>query len=75
MKLQTNANIPKFLQTVQKCRGAVTYVTPEGDNLDLKSALAQFVFAAVIAGESEQLHGEIEFEDMADIPSLQGYLL
>lgn len=75
MKLQPNANIPKFLQAVQRCRGSVTYVTPEGDNLDLKSALAQFVFAAVIAGESEQLHGEIKFEDTKDIPSLRGYLL
>lgn len=75
MKLDSNANIPKFLQAVQSCRGSVTYVSPDGDCLDLKSALAQFVFATVIAGEVEPPHGEIEFQEEADISALQGYLV
>lgn len=75
MKLDPNANIPRFLQTVQKCRGEVSYTTPEGDHLDLKSALAQFMFAAVIAGESRDLHGDIGLSEPEDMPILREYLL
>lgn len=75
MKLNPNANIPRFLQTVQSCRGDVHYLTPEGDDLNLKSALAQFLFAAVVAGQLEELPGEIRFQDPEDVSVLQRYLL
>lgn len=75
MKVNPNTNIPRFLQAVQTCRGDVHFTTPEGDDLNLKSALSQFVFAAVVAGQLEELHGEIQFQDPEDLPVLQGYLL
>ena len=75
MKLNPNANIPHFLQTVQSCRGDVHYLTPEGDDLNLKSALAQFLFAAVVAGQLEELPGEISLQEPDDQSVLQRYLL
>ena len=75
MKLNPSANIPHFLQAVYDCQGDVYFTTPEGDNLNLKSALSQFVFAAVIAGQLKDLHGDIQLKDERDLPILQGYLL
>ena len=75
MKINPNVNIPRFLQAVQSCRGAVRYTTPEGDDLNLKSALSQFVFAAVIAGQLEEMHGDIKFQDPEDLSVVQKFLL
>ena len=75
MKLNPSANIPHFLQTVQSCRGDVHYLTPDGDDLNLKSALAQFLFAAVVAGQLEELPGEISLQEPDDQSVLQRYLL
>lgn len=75
MKLNPNANIPHFLQAVYQCQGDVYFITPDGDNLNLKSALSQFVFAAVVAGQLKELHGNILLKDQQDPPILQDYLL
>ena len=75
MKLNPNANIARFLQTVQRCKGDVHYLTSEGDDLNLKSALAQFLFAAVVAGQLKELPGEIRFQNHEDVSVLQRYLL
>lgn len=75
MKLNPDTNIPRFLQTVQSCKGDVHYLTPEGDDLNLKSALTQFLFAAVVAGQMKELPGEISFQDPEDQSALQRYLL
>ena len=55
--------------------GDVHYLTPEGDDLNLKSALAQFLFAAVVAGQLKELPGDIRFQDPEDVSVLQRYLL
>ena len=75
MKLDPNTNIPHFLQAVYQCQGDVYFTTPDGDNLNLKSALSQFVFASVIAGQLKDLHGEVQLKDERDLPILEGYLL
>lgn len=75
MKLKPGTNIPDFLLAVQNCRGDVYFTTPEGDKLNLKSMLSQFVFAAVIAGQLGDLQGEIEMQDSSDLAALQGYLM
>ena len=75
MKIKPNANIPRFLQAVQNCQGAVRYTTPEGDDLNLKSALSQFVFAAVVAGQLEDMHGDIKFQNPEELSVVQRFLL
>ena len=75
MKIKPNANIPRFLQAVQSCQGAIRYTTPEGDDLNLKSALSQFVFAAVVAGQLEEMHGDIKLQNSEDLSVVQSFLL
>ncbi|RJW28139.1 polya polymerase [Ruthenibacterium lactatiformans] len=73
MKLNSNVNIPAFLQAVQSCKGEVCFVTEEGDILNLKSVLSQFVFTAVIAGKLQRFEGVITVQDPQDEIVLRDY--
>lgn len=73
MKLKSNIQIPAFLQAVQACKGEVNFVTAEGDNLNLKSTLSQFVFTAVIAGKLQSLQGQVILQNPDDQAILQDY--
>ena len=48
MKVQNITNIEKFFEVVDSCTGKVELVTGEGDRLNLKSKLAQYVSMANI---------------------------
>ena len=48
MKVQNINNIEKFFQVVDSCTGKVELVTGEGDRLNLKSKLSQYVSLANI---------------------------
>lgn len=75
MKLNPNINVPSFLQTVQTCIGEVHFITGEGDHLNLKSTLSQFVFAAVIAGKLQDMDCWITVSDPQDAILLQDYCI
>ena len=47
MKLKPNIDLIEFFKAVQKCPGNVLYCTDEGDRLDLKSVLSQYLLTAV----------------------------
>ena len=74
MKLTENIHIPAFLQAIQKCEADVLFITSEGDRLNLKSTLSQFVFTAVIAGTLKGLEGDIELQNQEDVVFLQEFL-
>lgn len=75
MKLNPNVNIPAFLQAVQSCKGEVCFVTQEGDILNLKSVLLQFVFTAVVAGKPQSFEGLITVQDPQDEIQLRDYCI
>lgn len=75
MKLKPNIDISRFLQDVQKCRGEVWFTTLEGDNLNLKSSLSRFVFAAAPSEQLDALNGDIRVQDRDDLPLLEAHLL
>lgn len=75
MRLNQNVNIPAFLQAVQACKGEVCFVTQEGDILNLKSVLSQFVFTAVIAGKLQSFDGFITVQDPQDEIRLRDYCI
>ncbi|MCD8160241.1 MAG: polya polymerase [Clostridiales bacterium] len=45
MKLKSNIDYKKFLASVRRCKGEVYYDTVEGDRLNLKSTLSEYLFA------------------------------
>ena len=53
MKIQNINNIDKFFQVVDSCAGKVELVTGEGDRLNLKSKLCQYVSMANIFSNGE----------------------
>lgn len=53
MKLFHVNDIQKFLSTVDKCNGKVELVTEEGDRLNLKSKLTQYVAFAKLFKDSD----------------------
>ena len=74
MKLKPNINISAFLKAVQSCRADVHFTTVEGDALNLKSTLSQFVFAAVCIEELRGLKGSVQIEDPRDEKLLAAFL-
>ena len=74
MKITNISNVEKFFQVVDSCTGKVELVTGEGDRLNLKSKLCQYVSTAsifsngdmipeleIIAYEPEDTHKLISF--------------
>ena len=72
MKIKKSADLAAFLQRAQSCRHDVYFDTAEGDHLNLKSMLSQFVFAAV-AGKLDELSYRI-VADEEDRELLSPYL-
>ena len=74
MKIQNIDNVEKFFKVVDSCKGKVELVTGEGDRLNLKSKLSQYVSLAnifsdgtideleVIAYEPEDTAKLVEFK-------------
>ena len=52
MKIQNISNVEKFFQVIDSCAGKVELVTGEGDRLNLKSKLCQYVSMAKIFSHS-----------------------
>ena len=73
MKLKKNVDILSFMDAVQKCRHDVYFDTAEGDHLDLKSTLSQFVFASAVAVKLPHLEAEIRCRK-EDLPILRPFL-
>ena len=48
MKLQKIDNVEKFFSVIDECRGRVELVSPEGDRINLKSKLAQYLSLASV---------------------------
>ena len=73
MKVQNIQDVDKFFEVIDSCEGKVELVTGEGDRLNLKSKLSQYVSLAkifsdgtiaeleIIAYEPEDTHKLFEF--------------
>lgn len=73
MKLKPNIKTPAFFEAVQACSGSVFFETEEGDNLNLKSTLAQYIFATVIAEKLQSLDGCITIQNPEDAARLHDF--
>ena len=74
MQLKLEIDLPAFLKAIQKCSGDVFFETAEGDRLDLKSILSQFVFTAAVATRLSDAPGQICC-DGQDLPLLREFLV
>jgi len=75
MKVQNIRNIDKFFATVDSCKGRVELVTGEGDRLNLKSKLSQYVSLANIFSNGEIPELEIVAYEQEDVEKLINFML
>lgn len=75
MRVQNITDIDKFFEVVDSCKGKVELVTGEGDRLNLKSKLAQYVSLANIF--SDNTIGELELlaYEPEDIDKLVNFMM
>ena len=75
MKVTNIKNIEGFFNTVDSCKGKVELVTGEGDRLNLKSKLCQYVSMANIFSNGEIPELEIIAYEREDIEKLINFMM
>lgn len=74
MKLKRLHHYLDFMEAVQRCEREVFFNSAEGDNLNLKSTMCQYLFAAACGDRDFLEAGEIVCESKKDYARLQPYL-
>lgn len=74
MKLKENTDLPAFLRQVKQCCGEVFLETQEGDFLNLKSMLSQYIFVSLGAGNTLVSNSTITCSLKEDLHILEDYL-
>ncbi len=75
MKVTNIHDIDKFFQVVDECKGKVELVTGEGDRLNLKSKLSQYVSLANIFSDGTIDELEIVAYEPEDIDKLLNFMV
>lgn len=73
MRFKQNINLSAFFEQVRKSNGDVWFFTNQKDQLNLKSQLSQYVFAAAFFDSEFRLSGNIICENPADEKLLQDF--
>ncbi len=74
MKLKESVNYIDFLRCVHNCAGEVHFRTEQGDYLNLKSFLSEFIFIHAATDSDLVRNGIVECELAADYTLIQEYL-
>ena len=75
MKVMHIRNIEGFFQVVDACKGKIELVTGEGDRLNLKSKLSQYVSLANIFSGGEIPELEIVAYEREDVEKLIDFMI
>ena len=75
MKVQNIADVEGFFNVVDSCKGRVELVTGEGDRLNLKSKLSQYVSMANIFSNGEIPELEVIAYEKEDTDKLIQFMM
>ncbi len=75
MKVHNITDIEKFFKVVDSCEGKVELVTGEGDRLNLKSKLSQYVSMANIFSDGTIAELELLAYEPGDIDKLVSFMM
>lgn len=75
MKISNIKDVDRFFEVVDHCKGKVELVTGEGDRLNLKSKLSQYVSMANIFSNGEIPELEIIAYEPEDISKLVNFMM
>lgn len=74
MKLREDTDLIGFIKTIKKCRQDVFFCTAEGNRLNLKSTLTQYLFSTLSSNGEFLQSGNIECGEPSDYRMLETYL-
>jgi len=75
MKVKNIKDVKKFLDVVCQCKGKVELITAEGDRLNLRSTLCQYISLAEIFSDARINEVEIITYEPEDTMKLLDYLV
>lgn len=75
MKIKNIHNPKKFFEMLDKCKGKVELITSEGDRLNLKSTLCQYIALTQMFTEAKIDSIELILSEPDDIALLLDYLI
>ncbi len=74
MKIERISNIQEFFKIIDSCKGRVELLTGEGDRLNLKSKLCQYLSMGQIFSSQDELHLEIVASEEEDLQKICRFL-
>ena len=74
MKIQNIDNVEKFFNVIDQCKGTVELVSPEGDRINLKSKLTQYLSMATLFSNGYIKELGLVAHDKEDIERLIKYM-
>ena len=75
MKISNITNVEKFFKVVDSCKGKIELLTDEGDRLNLKSKLSQYVSLANIFSDGNIKELELLAYEPEDIDKLVNFMM
>ena len=75
MKVSNISNPKKFFETLARCKGSVELRTEDGDRLNMKSKLSQYIAMTDIFSNAEIGEVEIMLSEPEDIALLIDFLV
>jgi hypothetical protein len=75
MKIHNVTDIDKFFKVVNSCEGKVELVTGQGDRLNLKSTLTQYVALAKVFSDGKIPEMELVCYEKSDVTKFMEYML
>lgn len=74
MKIQNINNVEAFFKIIDECKGPVELISPEGDRINLKSKLSQYLSMASIFSNGYIRELDLVAHDREDIERLIKYM-
>ena len=74
MKVQNITDVDKFFQVIEQCAGIVELVSPEGDRINLKSKLSQYLSMATMFSNGYIKELELVAYEKEDVDRLIKYM-
>lgn len=72
--LQNNIDLTAFFAAVKQCEGHVFLLSSQGDKMDLKSVLCQYLFAGAFLCKDASFEGQVICESEEDRCILKPFL-
>lgn len=74
MKIQNIDNVENFFKVIDECKGVVELVSEEGDRINLKSKLSQYLSMATIFSNGYIKELDLVAHDKEDVERLIQYM-